>query len=71
MHLICLLSKIFVLITFNSLKRKIGKGLPIPKGSIFLISLNKLLLNAKDEISASYLEIKLFLLRFFKKSLIT
>ena len=37
-HEICLLFSIEDLITFKSLKRKIGAGFPIPNGSIFFKS---------------------------------
>jgi hypothetical protein len=59
-----------ILITFKSLKKNIGMDFHYQKVLIFLISLKNSLLNAVDEISASYLKI-LFNLKFFffKKSL--
>ena len=44
----CLLLKIELLIIFKSLKRKVGTGLPVPKGWIFFISLKKLLLKFQN-----------------------
>ena len=38
-HEICFLLDFIILMTFNFFKRKIGDGFPLPKGSIFFISL--------------------------------
>ena len=50
---ICLLTKTVVFTIFSSFIRNVGGSLPLPNGSIFLISFIKFVFTAEDEISAS------------------